>query len=68
MQIKQIAGFTLLSDTSRRGIEETRFETAYSAQRHLQRLFPCHLVRPQGERFDVANRDGSIILLSFRRS
>jgi hypothetical protein len=67
MQIKQIAGFSLLSDASRREIEEARFQSAFSAQRHLQRLFPRHLVRPQGERYDVANRDGSVIILSFRR-
>ncbi len=67
MKIKQIAGFSLLPDANRRNIEDARFETTFSAQRYLERRFPHHSVRPRGERFDIANRDGSVVLLSFRR-
>jgi hypothetical protein len=68
MKIKQIAGFRLLSDDFRRSIEEASFSTPFSAQQFLQRRFPRHRVQPQGERIDVANRDGSFVLLSFKRS
>jgi len=67
MKIKQIAGLRLLSDDTRRDIEGVQFSNVYLAGRYLQRRFPLHVVQPQGERIDVRNRDGSFVLLSFKR-
>jgi len=67
MKIKQIAGFRLLSDETRRDIEDAHFSSTAVARRYLERRFPHHVVQPEGERLDIRNRDGSFVLLSFKQ-
>ena len=65
MKIKQIRGYSILSEMAREQLESVFYPSIESASRELQQVLPNHLVVTEGGRISVFVKDRSFNVAQF---
>ncbi len=65
MKIKQIKGYSVLSEMARQQLESVFYPTIESASRELQQVLPNHLVVAEQGRISVFVKDRSFNVAQF---